>query len=230
MKKVLLLALTVAFAMVANAQSLSFKFQDVVYSNGDTVRFVTTDAEMPAMYATIHNNTERPVHAQGSLEVISSNMTVASICAGECLEGSVSPIFTVAPNSDFDGVFVCDFFPNSETDGFFSFKLYNTQATDDTLSLTFHVHVQGVGINNVETNSINAYPNPAASMINVDYELAEGTQNAQIVIVNLMGQVVKSVALHQMQGTASINVEDLPAGVYTYGIKGQSNMKKVVVR
>ena len=63
----------------------------------------------------------------------------------------------------------------------------------------------------------NAYPNPATSIVNIDYALNSG--NAQIVFYNILGVTVYEQPLGNQIGTAKINVSDFASGIYFYTIK-----------
>ncbi len=66
-------------------------------------------------------------------------------------------------------------------------------------------------VNNGEATSMKLYPNPATEMINVEIN---GTVNGNVTVdvINLMGQKLTSAAVNNH--TATINVAQLPAGVY----------------
>lgn len=67
--------------------------------------------------------------------------------------------------------------------------------------------IQGINANN--TLKVNAYPNPAQNILNVELT---SNATATISIVNLVGQTVKSVSVNQLKNT--INISDLSAGMY----------------
>jgi len=63
----------------------------------------------------------------------------------------------------------------------------------------------------------NAYPNPASSVVNIDYAL--NRDNAQIVLYNILGASVYEQPLKGQEGKATINVSDFASGIYFYTIK-----------
>lgn len=67
--------------------------------------------------------------------------------------------------------------------------------------------IEHVGINEVNTTSLNVYPNPACNVINVD-----NAAGAQISIYNIAGQEV--MAIEAANANESINVASLSEGVY----------------
>lgn len=79
-------------------------------------------------------------------------------------------------------------------------------------------------------NVISAYPTPATSVINFDYNV---NGNAMVVIYNMMGQEVMRNEIAGQNGTLSMNVSDLNSGVYFYSlvINGKTEKSnKIVIR
>ncbi|MDW8301262.1 MAG: T9SS type A sorting domain-containing protein [Bacteroidia bacterium] len=71
-----------------------------------------------------------------------------------------------------------------------------------------------------------AYPNPARTEINIPYSVTQSKQ-VEITITNIMGQTVKSVSNQNVsagQYVSTINVADLPAGMYFYTLKTDSGI------
>ena len=80
----------------------------------------------------------------------------------------------------------------------------------------------GVGVPEVNHNThMSLYPNPAVDQLNVTL-----SQNADIVIFNIMGQTVMNVEGHA--GANSINISELNAGVYF--ISAGSDTQKFIVK
>jgi hypothetical protein len=94
-----------------------------------------------------------------------------------------------------------------------------------TIVVIFKYSLTGVGAG-AEKNSVSdAYPNPATSMVNIDYNLSNAS-SASVKIVNLMGSVVKSVNLSTGSNKTSIDVSDLTQGVYFYSVLVDGNVYK----
>ncbi len=85
--------------------------------------------------------------------------------------------------------------------------------------------VQSISKNN--TLQVNAYPNPAQNILNVDLAT---TGTATVSIVNLVGQSVKEVSVNQLKNT--INISDLSAGMYMLKVSqnGKVYTNKFVVK
>lgn len=57
-------------------------------------------------------------------------------------------------------------------------------------------------------------PNPATNLVNVRYSLPPSVSEATLQIVDLLGRQLDQVSLSQLQGTAQVNVGQLPRGLY----------------
>lgn len=73
---------------------------------------------------------------------------------------------------------------------------------------------QTVGIEEVETLQMQAYPNPASQVLHIEIA-APTAQSMQIELTNMQGQVLREAQLgKQQEAKVNWNVSDLPAGVY----------------
>lgn len=98
----------------------------------------------------------------------------------------------------------------------------------------WYAKIRGAGIstsiNNTVTNNITlgqAYPNPARTEINIPYSVTNSKQ-VEITITNLMGQTVKTVANQTVNAgnyVTTVNVAELPAGMYLYTIKTDNGVQ-----
>ena len=80
----------------------------------------------------------------------------------------------------------------------------------------------GVGVSEVNHNThMNVYPNPATDQLNITL-----SQNADIVIYNIMGQNVMNVEGHA--GANAINISNLNAGIYF--VNAGADIQKFVVK
>ena len=64
-----------------------------------------------------------------------------------------------------------------------------------------------------------AYPNPAQAVVNIPYELPEGTGQGQVLLINGSGQVLKSYRVDRTFHELTIPTGDLPVGVLLYQLK-----------
>ena len=75
------------------------------------------------------------------------------------------------------------------------------------------------GVTERETKQMHIYPNPATEMVYV--ALDGGTEIANMVLYDLQGRIVETYLGASLQsGTATLNVEALPAGIYLLHVTG----------
>ena len=235
MKKALFLILLASAAITAAAQSVSLSYNSVSYANGDTIR-LTTDEVEPMFIPTLTNSDTEHDSLQASCTIIDADgMQVLSLCAGVCLAGNVSPVFSVPAGSEYTQLFV-DFEITTGDTGLFLLKIYSTQVPNDTLSLYIELVFTGThaGIAQQDSSpfSLLPYPNPAVGQLHISYTLPEGCENARIVMRNLMGATVRETAVQQPSGTVVLDLSQLSHGVYMCGIIANNRLtavKKVVV-
>ena len=80
-------------------------------------------------------------------------------------------------------------------------------------------------MNELETVTVNVYPNPASDVLNIE----SSSRISEIQVINLVGQTVKIQAADSRN--IRMNVSDLKAGVYNLKLKvenGYVNQKIVV--
>ncbi|MBQ6082745.1 MAG: carboxypeptidase regulatory-like domain-containing protein [Bacteroidales bacterium] len=96
-----------------------------------------------------------------------------------------------------------------------------TESMSETVSFTV---TECDGVAEIPAENVEVYPNPASSMITI--EGIGNYNNLEVVIVNLQGQVVKTV-----NNSLEINVQDVKSGVYFININcdGSQMIKKIVV-
>ena len=103
----------------------------------------------------------------------------------------------------------------------------------DSVIVIFKYSLTGVKDNVFDGVSISdAYPNPASDKVNFDFNLS-GVNSASIRIINLLGSVVKQADLMAGADKVSIDVSDLPQGVYFYSVVADGNVyqtKKLIIK
>lgn len=232
MKKVFLFLALAAVSMVASAQSMSFLYNGTTYNNGDTLVFATDEDFMAVLQPNIVNNTQNTIIAKGAIQELTNTGVHTTLCvAGACTDDTESAPFTIDPGQTYTE-FVVDFMFDTPLSGYYKLSAINTEDASDKTEIVIALQCTA-GINSVANNcTINAYPNPAEGHVSVNYSI-ENSSNASIVVCNLLGSVVSEIAVEGQQGTAMLDLSNLPAGVYTYGMKVNGNMqsmKKLIVR
>jgi len=153
-----------------------------------------------------------------------------SVCWGACLNPWVFDFNPVELGEQGSEVFNVDYYTNTLLGS--SAWVTCTFLVDDVEDFVFHIKF-GDAVSSVKEPAITtnkAYPNPATSIINIDYKLNKG--NAQIALYNILGVSVYEQPLSDHEGTAKINVSDFAPGIYFYTIKidGKTvETKKVVI-
>ncbi len=115
------------------------------------------------------------------------------------------------------------------------YTFYDIGNPDVNVSVVVKFKYSPVGVDENAFNGVsfsNAYPNPAANRVNIDYSLANA-KSASVKIINLLGSVVKSVNLPAGSSKVSMDVSDLNQGVYFYSIVVDGNIiktKKLIVK
>ncbi len=116
---------------------------------------------------------------------------------------------------------------DSALSGIYAFNLYftcNGGRLVTSFSVRLYIEVEGgdpVSVEEIVVSSANAYPNPFTDIINVEIESAV-SEDAEISVVNLSGQVVYMTNKHLSAGQNSfeINADNYVPGVYFIRING----------
>ena len=233
MKRVLFFALLVGCISYAQSQVLTVSYNNEAVPEGDTLSLTVTSGDEIQFRPAFHNNSSANMVCKISTERLNNTTTeVWSICTGLlCMSGNMSAPFTIAANSTYDDVHIDFAVPQDAPMGLFKINVFDTANTNVNTFFFAKVYPK-VGFETVDNNaSFNAYPNPATSVANIVY--SNNTDNGRLVVYNMTGMLVREVALESGDGTASVNVSDLPSGVYMYGVsngKNKPTMKKLVVK
>lgn len=247
MKK-LLLSLTMVLAMfAASAQNITVTEKETgnVVENGATY-FVFGDGselwgeiggEMQIEFDVTANENMRVIAKKTPNDPIVEG-TSTWLCFGQCLAPSTgvqetNPEEMTAGNPMlFSGHYMADNYTTVlSQEQSVTFELWNAANPDEkfVINVIFKYSLDDVAEVSAQ-NVISAYPTPATSVINFDYNV---NGNAMVVIYNMMGQEVMRSDLNGMSGKLSMNVSDLNSGVYFYSlvINGKTEKSnKIVIR
>ncbi|MCQ2308101.1 MAG: T9SS type A sorting domain-containing protein [Bacteroidales bacterium] len=247
MKK-LLLSLTMVLAMfAASAQNITVTEKETgnVVENGATY-FVFGDGselwgeiggEMQIEFDVTANENMRVVAKKTPNDPIVEG-TSTWLCFGQCLAPSTgvqetNPEEMTAGNPMlFSGHYMADNYTTVlSQEQSVTFELWNAANPDEkfVINVIFKYSLDDVAEVSAQ-NVISAYPTPATSVINFDYNV---NGNAMVVIYNMMGQEVMRNEIAGQNGTLSMNVSDLNSGVYFYSlvINGKTEKSnKIVIR
>lgn len=228
MKKLLSFALLLGSLFLANVQGqVGFVYNGTTYQDGEEMTV--------ALAADAHSIRGIKLQNLGIAALRDMVVTVTpveevgieawGVCAGgNCFARLNSNPFNMAPGY-VDSAFSIDInVDNSVSD---PHAVYSVNVSNGTVSCTvkMNVRVGTVGIDRaVAAATAVAYPNPSCGTVAISYELS---QPATLAIVDMQGRAVRQLPV---QGNGTAVVDDLPAGIYAYGILGSNSMKKLVVK
>ena len=217
-KSILTLMLLAAIGYVS-AQSLRFELNGTVYEDGAAIECTTEEWGEYTQEMQIRNLTSNDIGVLIEKEVIEDlEGTMNYFCWGMCFSSNViiSPdALTVAANSlntdplSFHAMYEDDVY------GYVVVKYYayDERHPDERVSIIVKFHKSGVGLedNSRPMTMSQAYPNPASSVVNFNYDF-DGSLTA--VVYNILGQEVLRKDLNANNGQMSLSVADLNDGIY----------------
>ena len=241
MKKIItILSFLSIMSATVFSQSLGLSYLGGSFNNGDTITLfsIPSDAEFSIQFY-ISNNSSNTISLKGK-------KTELSIIPGStnwfcdwmsCYPPSVftTPTALTLNAGDTNKVFTADY--NSHDNAGASFVMYtfwNTQNINDTIAVVVkYMTGSNVGVNASSKNTVsNTYPNPATDYFNIDYTF-EGSRNAEIQIMNVLGSIVKTEKLSTSANHARIDVSNLKPGSYFYSVivdKQRVSSKKLIIK
>ncbi len=238
MKKALLFVALIGMAFSMKAQNLTSIYNGQNLVQNDTVAVNFTEPEVNVRVH-IHNNTNQAINCQTRCEALGeSPIVITAICAGQCQTGSVSPEYIVPAGDTYTGLFVDFENENPATPSvtaYYKVTTYNVddQSDNSIIYLKLEYGEVGILISQVDEAEVLAYPNPAISNVNINYTLPAGTTFGTLQVRNIQGAVVMEAPVNTNQGTLSLNVENLPAGIYTTAINANGmlmGVRKLVIK
>lgn len=215
---ILLLTLALAVKLVA-AQSLHIVDHDSIvrgnaYTNPDIYSHIT-----------VENTTNAPVDVKVRRRVQTTNALTDSnaICWFVCYATSVGETpaaLTLAPNerngSDFSGHVYPDM-DGVAYSGAITYIFFNANDPMDTAAATVWYEVTpSFSTFDQQAVPFEVYPNPARENISLKYQIPVYVREAQFELCDLVGNVVKRVALQPSSFQDQVDLRGLQAGVYFY--------------
>lgn len=238
-KSILTLMLLAAIGYVS-AQSLQFELNGTVFNDGDAIECTNVVYGEYLQEMQIHNLTSNDLNVIVEKEIVEDlEGTMNFFCWGQCFSPDVfvspNPV-TVAANSlnaDTDPLSFHAMFD----DNVFGYVVvryysYDERHPDDRASIIVKFHKSGEGIDSYLRPMLmsQAYPNPASSLVNFDYDF---NGNLTAVVYNIVGQEVLRQDLNASSGQMSFSVADLNDGIYfcTMMVNGRAyTTRKFVVK
>ncbi|MFL5765099.1 MAG: T9SS type A sorting domain-containing protein [Bacteroidia bacterium] len=113
------------------------------------------------------------------------------------------------------------------------YRVYNTMTAGDTAKVTImYMCTSGIDENDQQEVSVAAYPNPASNFVSINYDVKNAFTSGRITITDMLGKQVNQLAVNGRQGTAKLDVSEMPAGIYFYSLIIDNNTmstKKLIV-
>lgn len=234
MKKIFTL-LVMMSVLIANAQTIKILYNGNELNDADTV-FVPLDGhgdDTEAFFG-YQNMTNNAVEFQIRKEVISMNEEADMMfCIGDCYTGVLSQPQTLAAGqivSESDPLAFHAIYSGSDQPALVKYTFFLTNNENDKISF-YIAFGSGSSIRPSDMVKIlNAYPNPATRVVNIDY--AAPSSDAHLVIKNLTGREVYRTPVSQT-GKKQVDISGFNAGVYLYGVEADGKMictKKLLVK
>ncbi len=117
-----------------------------------------------------------------------------------------------------------------------SYTFYNIDNPDEAVTVLVNFDTRPSGVNeNIfkDTWISDLYPNPATSVVKIDYNFPAAVTNAEVKVVNLVGSVVMEQKLDASANNHSINISELNSGIYFYSLflnEEVYSTKKLIVK
>jgi hypothetical protein len=193
-------------------------------NNGSLIVNGNPDDESLISYVHVTNNasTDKSVKVR-RIETHIPGDAYSSFCWVQCYPPnvSVSPgALNMAPG-DISTLFTGDYYPEGvEGNASVSYVFFDENDLSDfsTINVTYVPFAVGIEENNLnEIFLSNAYPNPASTVVSLDYDLKD-VNDTKLVIYNLLGSVVRDVHITDVIGKIKVNVSDLDEGIYFYSL------------
>lgn len=205
-----------------SAQSLRFELDGHVYEEGETIICnAPTEWGEYLQDMQMKNLTDQDLNVLVKKEVIEDLEGVTNyFCWGLCFgpDTYVSPNPVAVPANSVTSVGALSFHAMFDEDVFgkvqVRFSAYDERHPEDAVTINVIFHKSGEGVHEVSAVRFGqAYPNPASSVVNFDYNI-NASDRASVSVYNLLGQEVKSQQVNGVQGHLSVSVADLNEGIY----------------
>ena len=234
-KRIFTLALLMSVVLL-NAQSIKLFYGSQVLNDNDTILEILYDDENEInTFVGYQNMTSSPIEFRVSKEALILNQETTDIlfCIGECYTGNLSQPISLGANesvpTNSENAFHATY-TGCRDAALVKYTFYNTANESDKISFYIY-YTEGTGLHEREMQvSLNAYPNPAVSTVNIDYSAP--ANNTCLVIKNLAGREVYRTPVGQ-SGKKQIDVTKFHAGMYFYGLESDGKMlctKKLLIK
>jgi len=159
--------------------------------------------------------TRKIIHAVPGSE---NEICFAGFCNSASVNTSASEVIGAHDTAQLGNVFYGDYEPHNYVGTtIIHYIFFDVNNPSDTSGITIKYEATPAGIAGIRNGAINfsaPYPNPSNSFATFSYNFTNGAQSATLKIFNLIGECVQTLPLSSLQNKASINVQDMPSGIY----------------
>jgi hypothetical protein len=221
-KKAFFTLLFLSVTAWVSAQSLQFELNGHVYEEGETIQCNTpTEWGEYLQDMQIRNLTSQDWNVLVKKEVIEDLEGVSNyFCWGLCFgpDTYVSPNPVAVPANSITAVGALSFHAMFEDNVFgkvqVKYSAYDERHPEDAVTINVVFHKSGEGVHEVAAVRFGqAYPNPASSVVNFDYNV-NPSDKVSVSVYNLLGQEVMDLPINTLQDRLSFSVSDLNDGIY----------------
>lgn len=227
-----------------NSQSMQLFYEKQPVAHEDTL-YIIVSGTISTCDLDIINTSGNMIKLMVKRTVISLLQNAENMfCLGECFAPETDK--TTTPFDFFSGDTLSrdtkeyDYFYTSyKTYGekgisIIKYTFYDNNNPSDETSVIFKFDSESTGISDIrgEKTSINVYPNPASGVVTVEHHLNNQTGNANLLVSNAMGMVLKSISINS-SGKMQVDISDLASGIYFYSIEENGNKsvaKKLIIK
>jgi hypothetical protein len=210
---------------------------------GDTVMVVGLPEDFEiVLYAEVTNNTSEAITLQVFRERLDMvGESSSAFCWGLCFSPDVDSSFdgrTIkADSTSFHGEFSGHYYPKNEIGtSMVKYTFYDQNNPDTRVSFVakYKGSPEGIAEEAMRGGFVSeVYPNPATSVVNLDYQLTNQVEEANVKVFNILGAVVKEADLNRGNGKLQMNIADLKNGVYFYSVLVNGDVyqtKKLIIQ
>ena len=222
-KKTIFTLMFVAVMGWVSAQSVQFEWDGHVYEEGETIECTNDEFGYGEFlqHMQLRNLTSNDLNIIIEKDVISNPENLLNwFCWGLCVSPDVivSPNPVTLPANSVTSTEALSFHALFD-EGVYGkvvvkYSAYDEQYPGERSTIVVVFNKSGIGVRESAAVQFGqAYPNPASSMVNFDYNINAGDR-ASVSVYNLLGQEVRNQQLNSLQGHLSISVADLNEGIY----------------
>ncbi|MEI6124213.1 MAG: T9SS type A sorting domain-containing protein [Bacteroidota bacterium] len=222
MKKLFtLIAVALFSGMTLFAQNIVLSNLSHPVANGDTVKVYGSSLVMLSSHVDVTNTTSSSdsiICRRFNPDTVLGSTN--SICwGGSCwpIGVSVTPPEVIAAGATVT-VFSGDYNANGYVGtSYIRYTFFNKYSIHDTVCFVAEYNASlGINESDARMSSLDVYPNPANSSAVIKYSVGVADASARIVISNLLGKEIITLAATEKEGLVKFETDNLCSGLYFY--------------